>query len=79
MTWNWDHGLEVFDFPDFSRVVGGASCEVLDIWGEQDASYIVFVGGEVGNRDKGCLLTILEEVPDVDSALVMLEASKGMR
>jgi hypothetical protein len=78
LTWSWDHGLEIFDFPDLSRVVSGASCEVLDVRGEQDASYVIFVGGEVGYRDKGCLLAVLEEVPDVDIALVMLEASKRM-
>jgi hypothetical protein len=51
---------------------------VFDVWGEQDAGYVVFVCGEVGNWDKGCLLAILEKVPDVDIALVMLEASKRM-
>ncbi len=76
MTWNWNHGLEVFDFPDLSRVVGGASCKVLDVWGEQDAGYVIFMCGEVSYRDKGCLLAVLEEVPDVDITLVMLEASK---
>lgn len=78
LTWNWDHGLEVFDFPDLSRVVGGTGCQVLDVWGEQNAGYVVFVGGEVGYWDKGCLLAVLEEVPNVDIALVMLETSKRM-
>ena len=59
-------------------MVGGASCKVLDVWGEQDAGYVIFVGGEVGYRDKGCLLAVLKEVPDVDITLVMLEASKRM-
>lgn len=75
LTWNWDHGLEIFDFPDLSRVVGGAGCQVLDVWGEQNAGYVVFVGGKMGYRNKGCLLSVLEKVPDVDIALVMLEAS----
>jgi hypothetical protein len=51
---------------------------VFDVWGEQDAGYVVFVGGEVSNWDKGCLFAVLEEVPDVDIALVMLEATMKM-
>ena len=48
---------------------------MLDVWGEQNAGYVVFVGGKMGYRNKGCLLSVLEKVPDVDIALVMLEAS----
>jgi hypothetical protein len=42
---------------------------VLDVRGEQDAGYIVFMGGEVSYWDKGCLFAILEEVPDIDVSL----------
>lgn len=37
------------DFPDFGRVVGGAGCEFLDVWGEQDAGDVFFVRVEVGD------------------------------
>ncbi len=42
---------------------------MLDVWGEQHAGYVVFVSGEVGYWDQGCLFAVLEEVPDVDVAL----------
>jgi hypothetical protein len=70
LAWNRDHGFEIFDFPDLGGVVGGAGGEVLDVGREEDASYVVFVGGEVGYWDEGCLFAVLEEMPDVDVALM---------
>jgi len=48
---------------------------VLDIGREEDAGYVVFVGGEMGYWDEGGLFAVLEEVPDVDIALAMLNTS----
>lgn len=42
---------------------------MLDVGGEEDAGYVIFVGGEVGYWDQGCLFAVLEEVPDVDISL----------
>ena len=54
-------------------MVGGAGCEVLDVGREEDTGYVVFVCGEVGYRDKGRFFAVLEEMPDVDVALVLLD------
>jgi len=67
---NGDHGFEVFDFPDLSRVVRGASGEVLDVWREEDTGDVVLVCGEVCDWDEGGLFAVLNEVPDVNIARI---------
>lgn len=66
---DWDHGLEILDFPDLGCVVGAASCEMLDVWREEHAGDVVAVCLEVGDGDKSGLFAVLEEVPDIDVAL----------
>ena len=43
---------------------------MLDVGGEENAGYVVLVSGEVCDWDQGCLFAVLEEVPNVDVALV---------
>jgi len=64
----WDHGFEVFDFPDLGGVVSAAGCEVLDVRREQDAGYVFVVCLEVGYGNELSLFAVLEEVPDVDTS-----------
>jgi len=69
LSGNWKHRFEVFDFPYLGGVVGTTGREVLDVGREKDAGDVVAVRLEVGNWDQGCLLAVLEEMPDVNVAL----------
>lgn len=44
---------------------------MLDVGREEDAGNVVFVGREMGDRDKSCLFAILEKVPNVHVALLL--------
>jgi hypothetical protein len=59
----------VRNLPDLGGVVGGAGGQVLDVWGEEDASNVLGMGLEVGDRDERGLLTVLNKVPDENVAL----------
>jgi hypothetical protein len=70
----WDLRGEVLDFPDFGGAVRAAGCEVLYVRREEDAGYVGVVGFEVGYWDELGFVAELDEVPDVDVALDLLEA-----
>lgn len=44
---------------------------MLDVGREENAGDVVLVGREMGDGDKGCLLSILEKVPNVHVTLWM--------
>lgn len=62
-------GVGQHDFPDPSRVVGAAGCEVTHVGGEEHARYVGGVRGEGADGDKGGDVALLEELPDVDVSL----------
>lgn len=66
---NGDHGVEILDFPDLGCVVGATGCEVLDVGGEQDAGDVLAMCFEVSDGHELGLFTVLQEVPDVYTAL----------
>lgn len=74
LAWDWQHALEVLDFPNLGCVVCRAGCEVFDIGGEKDSGYVVLMGVKVGNRDEGSFFAVLEEMPNIDIALYELSA-----
>lgn len=69
---NRNHGIEILHFPDPSSVVGATGCEVLDIGRQEDAGDVLVVGLEMGDGHELGLLTVLEEVPDINAALYSL-------
>jgi len=69
---NGDHGFEILDFPYLCGMVCRAGCEVFNIWRQQDTGDVVLVCRKMGDRDKGGLFAILEEVPDINITLVIV-------
>ena len=66
---NRNHGIEILDLPDPGSVIGAASCKVLDVGRKENTGDVLVVSFEVGDRHELSLLAVLEEVPDVDTAL----------
>ncbi len=47
----WREGFHFYHFPDLGRVVGAAGRELLDVWRQEDAGYVLVVGVELGYGD----------------------------
>ena len=56
-------------FPDLGRVVGGACGELAHVGGEQDASDVGGVCGEVSDWNQLRGLVVLDELPDENVSL----------
>lgn len=58
--------------PDARSVVGAASSEVSDIWGEQDSGNVGTVGGKFADGDNGGGVVTLDHAPNIDVALSVM-------
>lgn len=59
--------------PDFCRVVGAARRELLDVRREKDSRDVFLVRGELGNRDELGAFVGLDQGPDEDVALRVVD------